>query len=499
MPSILDTVFNRIDYNSSYGSLFSRSQGQYNEVSWSGYSDRLARYDIYNAYYSNEAYSKVLSGIRLLKFDKGYYPYIRGIYNPVSRQADLYVAKVYGGSINFKNPSIGAIPLVSDSEALVRDIQKIWKWSKLNTNKSNFVRYGTVLGDSCIKIVENIENGKVYLQILDPSKIRDATFDEVGNITSVVIQYKMLYDGSIVEYREEIDKDSFRTFKDNQPFAFVKDSNGKAVSEWDNDYGFIPVVLAKHKNVGFNWGGNAFFTQLNKIDEINDEASLLNDQIRKAIDVIWYFGGASGKQVVEQTQENKRDYLKALYGPKDSKPHPMVSDINIEAALKNLLEMINEIEKDMPELSLYKIRDHDRLTAPGIKAAYSDAIDRILEARVNYDDSLITANKMALVVASLRKYGLEGSYTKEDLENESESLEHYIGDRAIISDELSLHERITFLKDTNANPEFIWTELGYSESQLGDIENPEPAPSNTFNTSVTPEENIPFDSIDPTN
>lgn len=495
MPSLLNSIINRVQYNTEYTTLFSRSFESYNEINWNASTNRLSRYDMYNAYYSNEVYGRLFNGSRLLKFEKGHYPYIRGIYNPVSRLADLYVSKVYGGSIDFKNPQNGAIPIDSESETLIKDIQKIWKWSNFNTNKSNFVRNGAVLGDSFIKVIDDVERKRVYFQVLDPKKIQDAEFDEVGNVKTVIICYKMLWENKIIEFKEIITEDSFSTFKDNQPFAFYTNSNGNKVSEWENEYGFVPLVIVKHKNVGFNWGGNAFFTQLNKIDEINDEASLLNDQIRKAVDVMWYFSGAGGKSVVEQSQESRRDSVKALYGPKDSKPMAMVSDIAIDSALKNLLEMLNEIEKDMPELSLYKIRDHDRLTAPGIKAAYSDAIDRILEARVNYDDGLIKANKMALSIGGMRSYGMSGIYSIEDYTNDSDSLEHYIGDRNIISDDLSLHETITFLKDTQANPEFIWKELGYPKKQLGDMKNPNPQPINSFGNS----NQVLQDEIDPTN
>jgi hypothetical protein len=210
------------------------------------------------------------------------------------------------------------------------------------------------------------------------------------------------------------------------------------------------------------WGAPPFHSTVAKIDEMNDAASLLNDQIRKAVNVIWYFSGvAAGSDLSISGQlddgtatsdpTSRRDKLPAIYGPKDSAPTAMIAPLDIANTAANIQNMLAEIERDMPELSLHRVREMGQMTAPGIRAGYNDAIDKITESRGNYDDALIRAHKMAISIGAYRR--LEnftafdtGSYARGDLD-------HYIAERPVIEDMLSKQERISVMQGLPDNPE----------------------------------------------
>lgn len=429
-----------------------------------------SRYPLYQSYYDNVAYSSINVQSRTLKEKYKLYKNIRGIYNPVARQNQLIVSHIYGGSIDVEHMTGGAIPIVTDNEAILDALRLIFKWSRFGEQKSLYVRWGALLGDVFLKVVDDRAKEKVMAEVIHPNHVYDATFDSVGNITAAIIQYTRnvepdldnarpsgLYGFDIPTfkakssylYTEKITKDKFETFRDGKPFAYYLDSAGKPVSEWDNEFGFVPLVMANHFNLGLKFGGNAYYNSLRKVDEVNHEASLLNDQIQKIIIPLLFASGVRDKKQIDVAAE-KEDQYSIIYSPsKDAKLEAIVGQIDLEGALKNIQEMNRELERDMPELAFQSMRERNGdFTAPGIRAGYSDAIGRIVDARGNYDHALVRALQMAISIGGHNGYeGFESfsldSYDRGDLDM-------YIKDRPVIADSLGLGEKLDKLSQVGS-------------------------------------------------
>lgn len=435
---------------------------------WNDYQSRLFRYALAEAYYANIAYRNISSFSSRLKSNSSLYRHIRGIYNPVSRLTEAYAAKVYGGSLDFEDLSRGAIPLTMASDELKLAIRQLWLWSNWGIQKTLYVRYGAQLGDVFLKVIDEPEKEKVRLEIVHPGKIKDCVFDAVGNVKEINIEYERVEpDGKTwYVYGEKITQQSFATTKAGKPYAYNTDENGKGVTEWPNPYGFVPMVLTKHKDMGQVWGANAFHGQIGKIDELNDAASLLNDQVRKAVNVMWYFAGATKRPTLDTSTENK-DEIAILYGPSDSQPFAMIAPVDITAAGANIQALLSEIERDMPELALHRLRDGGNLTAPGVRSAYSDAIDRFTEAQGTYDDGLIRAHKMAVTIGGLRRYKGFESFGLDSYDNGD--LEHFINERPIVSDELTKEQKLQALQAGQAPLWLIMRELDFDEETIDEV------------------------------
>lgn len=442
---------------------------------WDDYNPRQFRYAMYKAYDTNTAYDAVTHFANQLKVSGKLYKHIRGIYNPVSRLRESYVDKLYGGALDFETLEGGAIPLVfvdaSNPDTLRNAIRNLWLWSNMRLNKDLYVRTGVTLGDVAWKVVDDPAKGKVRLEVLHPGKIKDVTLDAVHNVKAITIEYERTDKdtGRNYVFTEMIDGEWFRTFRDGQPYAYTVDGDGQAVAEWRNPYGFVPVVLVQHCNVGMTWGANAFYAQVGKIDELNDAASLLGDSVRKAINpMLRAIGFKAGANIIFDT--SNRDELPVLYGPEGSSIEPLTPQIDIAAAGANIDRLLLELERDLPELALHRLREGGQLTAPGVRAAYADAIGRYKSAMSAYDDGLIRAQKMALSIGGFRGYeGFKGitldSYARGELE-------HYIRDRAIIEDQMSKQERIAALQGLPAEPakaRLILQEMGYSQQQIDEV------------------------------
>lgn len=445
------------------------------EFPWDDYESCLFRYAMYAAYDTNTAYDSVQRFSTALKRSGQLYKHIRGIYNPVSRLTESYVDKIYGGALDFETLETGAIPLVfandANADALRNALRNVWLWSNLRLNKDLYVRQGALLGDVAWKIVDDSQRGKVRMELLHPGKIREFDVDAVHNVKRIVIEYERddPETGRSYVYTEEIDQERFATYKDGEPFAFVEDQEGQRVPAWPNVYGFVPVVLVQHRNVGRQRGANAFYAQVGKIDELNDSASLLGDAVRKAVNpMLRATGFRSGTKI--EVSSTERDEIPILYGPEGTSIEPLTPQLDAVAAGVNIDRLLMELERDLPELSMHRLREGGNLTAPGVRSAYSDAIGRYRSAMSAYDDGLIRAQKMALSIGGFRGYdGFAGitldSYTAGELE-------HYIKDRPIIEDALSKQDRIMILSNLSDRPEvarLVLEELSFSQQQIDEI------------------------------
>lgn len=446
------------------------------DYDWDNVNARLFRYALAEAYYSNIVYRDIATFSGTLKAQHSLYRSIRGVYNPVYRLVEAYGAKVYGGTLDFEDLSAGAIPIRMATPELMDAIKQVWLWSNWQNDKTLYVRTGAKLGDSAIKIVDEPDKGRVRMEVLHPGKIKDITVDAVGNVKAATIEYRQ-YDAEKdrwFTYTEKITKTNpqtvhFATFRDGKPYAFNADTAGNPMPEWDVPYGFIPLVVVHHKNVGMQWGANAFNAARDKIDEINDAASLLNDQTRKAVNVLWYFAGVAGAKELSvstntASDDKDRDKMPAIYGPADSVPTPMIANVDIAAASEIIAQMLLELERDMPELALHRLREGGNLTAPGVRAAYDDAVSRFKEAQGVYDDGLIRAHKMAVTIGGFRGYdGFAGfgldSYERGDLD-------HIIAERPVVGDDLSKSEKINALQAAQAPSWLILQELGYDDDTI---------------------------------
>lgn len=459
------------------------------ESGWDVYDARLSRYALYESYLNNTAYKSINAQAAMLKTSNGLYRRIRGIYNPVGRQNKLLTAYIYGGNLDLENLAIGALPIKTDNPALLPALRNLLNWSRWSRQKSMYVRYGASLGDVFIKVNDDRAAQKVRMEVLHPAKIREMETDASGNITRVIIEYECdealdldtLKPGARAFseqqrksylYTETIDKEWFRTYKDGEPFAYYTDMRGQPVSEWPNEYGFVPLVKAAHADIGLLYGANAWYESMGKINEINDAASLLNDNLRKATVPLLKALGMSKSEGL-QFESTGKDELNIIYVPSENADMlPIQLNIDVGGALDNIEKMLAELERDMPELSLQRIRENgSQMTAPGVRAGYADAFTRIEEAQGAYDEALVRAMQMGVTIGGYNRY--EGFESFNLASYPAGAMEMTIKPRPIIGDSLSREQRLTALSALANQPPAVQRltlqELEYDETTINAV------------------------------
>lgn len=458
------------------------------ELGWDEYQARKYRYALNDLYYNNAIYKNLQTvasrGMGMIgaqrKIDQRLYKHIKGVYNPVYRLIEAYVSKVYGGMLDLDKLDSGSFPVQNADDALRDLLRQQLVHANWRANKSLYVRQGAKYGDIFFKVVDHTTRGRTQIELLRPDYVKDFEKDSDGRIERIIIEYdRMPEDESYIPGREEkakkpylyteiITPDSFSTFKDGEPFAYVNDFEGNPQKEWKNDYGIVPVNHVMHRDEGVEWGAAAFNNSLDKIDELNHQASLLNAAIQKSIDVTWLMIGFNNIDEKTLFNTDEKDDMKVLLAagatPADVDVKPLVPNINIADTLANIKALQDELERDMPELAMYRMRENPQQTATGSLMANNDAVDKFQEAQGIYDAGISEALQMSIAMSGLRGYnGYQGYSIEMFLDN---GFEFYIKPRPIIDDELSKSEKVTALIGSQAPARWTWKELGIADDEI---------------------------------
>ncbi|MFH1574633.1 MAG: hypothetical protein ABIG68_11660, partial [Acidobacteriota bacterium] len=322
---------------------------------------RRMRYALLWAFFENTAYRSIHSWSASYKRQYGLYRYIRNIYNPANRMGIFWQTHLMGGRLD---PEAGdgktepnALPILTEHEELRRAIAHLWELSNWQVNKDVFTLWGSIFGDVALEVVDDPLREKVYLKIANPSLIKSVELDPFGNVKAYVFEEKRPHPNSqrkqTVTYTEIAIRDGenvvYQTQLNGQAYAWPgQEQDGRPVAEWSRPYGFIPLVMVKHNDVGLDWGWSEMHPGRGKFQEVDDLASKLSDQIRKLVEAPWFFAGVDkpastptttsrDSETYQQTSASAdrpqpgREEMPALYGPQGATATPLVAPLDIEA------------------------------------------------------------------------------------------------------------------------------------------------------------------------
>jgi hypothetical protein len=424
---------------------------------WDQWESRRSRYTFNWGMYNNNLFQDFLfPGLSApYKSRFGLYRETRHLYNPANRLVDFYATYTHGGSLD---PEAGggdetrsALPIETDNQSLRPAIARAWDDSRWQVNKDHYIRIGAALGDVALKVVDDTQKRKVYLQVVYPGSIKWADRDPYGRVRSYIIEeYRRdprvvgMRDVSpnvdprsgraVVRYTEKAFLDGedvvYQTFLNGLPFdwniserdGLVMGNRAGAVVEWSEPYGFVPLVIVEHESVGLGWGLCCFHAGLSRFREVDDAASNLGDQIRKAINGPWLVSGvkAPGRgqnapspndtlQFVSPTPTPgnpmpDRQSLKYITAPADAKATPMVFPLDIAGVTKHIEMLKADIEQCYSELLADVHAASGAASGRALRVARQRASARVQARRPGYDDGLVCGLKMLLAMSGLRGY-----------------------------------------------------------------------------------------------
>lgn len=403
------------------------SDSQGNSPDFGSWDARLARYEILWSFMENTAYRNIHNWATKYKADYGLYKYTRNIYNPANRLIDFWQTHIMGGALDTEagdgKESPSALPIITDNDSLRTAIAKLWLQSNWQINKDMVAFYGALFGDVFIQASDDVQRQKVCLEVIHPGLVKSVTLDGTGNVKAYTIEeqrpdpddasgQRMATYTEIVGRGEGLEV-SFQTLKNNVPYAW-----NKVAAEWSEPYGFVPLVKIQHANMGLDWGWSELHPELSKIREVDDMASKLNDQIRKTVEAPMLITGVkkpdatpttTGSTAKQSAPEPGREEIPTLYGPPGAEVHFMVAPLQIADTLATIKAILEEIERDYPELKFDIWNAGSDASGRALRTARQPTEVKVQKRRASYDSGLVKAHQMAVAIGGLRGYdGYQG-------------------------------------------------------------------------------------------
>lgn len=403
------------------------------------------------AWYTNSVFDALMDAAAYRQYHN-LYRNTRTIINPVTRCVDWYAGRVYPGVVTVRPSDLpngvqSAVPLAPSMDpAVVQAVGEWWDMTNWQTGKNTMVRFGAIAGDVLVGLADDPFTGVVTADIVWGGEIAALDLDPAGNVERYRREFQVLdASGKAYLYGKEVDRDTIRTYKDGRLHAY--DDNP---AEWDNPYGFVPAVWAKHKDIGATYGAPATACVLPKLDEINQYISLVVDRSRKVFESpLIITAPASLKnilgrakttddttQAVAAEKEDDRDVIRTLRLPPGTEIHQL--ELTVDSALAVIEALNREIEADLPELTMYReLRAMTQVTGPAAARLVGDVESRLVEAAANYDRPCERLFTMALAVSGWRAssgaWGPVSSLTERQRAFLPFSLDTYTGKSDIVA------------------------------------------------------------------
>jgi hypothetical protein len=368
-------------------------------------------------YFSNGLYDDVLAQAVYLST---WSPAMKSLRTPVNRSVEFYAAHLWPGSLP------DALPIVAADERIIEPIAQLWQWSAWDAAKQRAARWFAMLGNMflCNRISE--DRSKTFIQAIKPSYVTHFSADYRGIIQTIRIDIPTTKGGESITHTEYYDKQEYKIWEGDHNSSDELKELGDPIQTGDllAEYGidFVPVTHAKFHDSGDRLGNACFVHALDKIDEVNRQATRLHQMLYRFNKATWAVtanamdatgrplpaprlpsSDASGpnarREVEEQDEEIK-------YLPGMSKLESLVPQIAWEQALKILEAQAAELRRDLPELLFYDLETRTDLSGRAIRTLLSGAIDRCLEARGQAETALARADAIGLSIA--QHLGLEG-------------------------------------------------------------------------------------------
>ena len=420
---------------------------------WASYEARVQRYALLWAYVQGNPYQQALHGwSKGMKVAYGLYKYTRAIYNPAYELASFYRANVWGGVLDSDagdgNGRKTSLPIIipeknKKHEALRTAISTLWRASNWRARRNIVPYYGAGMGDVAIQVIDDPKRAAVYLKIIHPGNIEEVDLDPFGNVKGYTLSHERLDNkGKTAVFTETCERDGdriiYRIFKDGKPDSWgMVDEDGKPRNEWDEPYGFVPMVFISNKNFGNDYGMSEAFPKIQLLREIDDQGSKLNDQVRKMVDAPWLMAGVkqpketpkiTNTEPTTNAPQPGRQEIPMFYGDVGATASALVTDLSITDTIENITKMQDTLEKAYPELALHRARSGN-LAAETLRILQQDAAAKVIEYREVYDAALVNAHMMAITIGGIKGYDGYEAFGADS--HDDGDLSHAIGDREV--------------------------------------------------------------------
>ncbi len=271
------------------------------------------------------------------------------------------------------------------------DILEIWERSNLQAEKYKLVRYGANTGDAFL-ILQNLgSDAQVIPRII------------VANSEDMTVQ------------KDPDDQNQVQWAK--QSYIFFDDRGRSHTRDWiywpdrierytdqkmdegypqPHPFGEVPVVHIKNLDIGEAYGLNSWHNVQSQIDEVNELASFSNRILLRYADPTLIARGMQPgtKPIIRKgLNEDNVYYMPNIEANLEILEY---QGVVLPHILEHVREVTNNIQDQLPELTLSKIREQSGLSGYAVSLHAAELIAKIQELRGNYANGLEWINSLAL-------------------------------------------------------------------------------------------------------
>lgn len=347
---------------------------------------------------------------------------------------DFYASTVYQGDVSTDGQplpigSVEAIPIdpqVAGSKArqdelllAIAQTETAWNWKQFMIQRPMMT---AVLGDCLTELVDDPKLDFIYPRMVWPGHVKDIDLDFVGNVNKYTVEYMSAEQDEFgiwrsFVYTRIVDKDTFRYFKDWEPYDYFGDGTGGVVP---NPYGFVPAVWDRHK-IGWGVRGeSALGSTRQALIELNSMLSHAFDFQRKAYLIPAMVSGTvnrTKKRIrigrddtgLNEFGESQADDAAALIEEYHILPvhgeNPQLLQPRFD--LGSTTDLIDRLRgwmlEENPEASFYsQLRGMREVTAPAAERILGDAVSLCKRARAGMDIGTIKLFQMNISMVAHR-------------------------------------------------------------------------------------------------
>lgn len=370
---------------------------------------------------------------------------LRSLRNPAHRVVEFYAAKLRL-DVDTIEYGVDAVARQDNLKAAIKVINRASNW---DAEERVSVRQFAWAGDLFIKVSNKEKNGEtvsVYLERMDPRHVTDFDKDERGFFTLLRIdtpKFRRMDNGESEDYTltEVWSKEDqlYSVYEHTEPTGSALDKlgtpedtvlSGEYVPDEEGGYtgyDFIPVVHAKARDIGSDRGLSVFAHAFGGIREGDRIATKLHDMLfPKILWVATVENGApgelpeiemeseatgGGKQWANghrryNAEQEARSGIALRLGEDVArfssgvKLEPKIPDRNFQAHSNALAEQVKEVERELPEASIDRLREME-LSGVAMRTALGDVYDRYTEAFENFSSVMVRAYQMAFTVGQV--------------------------------------------------------------------------------------------------
>lgn len=323
---------------------------------------------------------------------------ILGFFNPIRQIIEAY-SGIYPGEF-------GKDVCIADDyngepidENLQDYIGQIWRQSNLDTTKANLLEWGPNLGTVGIRISAQDDPDPLRRRILitfdHPSRITDYDEDDQGNVTRVLLRYKMKLRKDLGDTNpRDVDVEELWT-KDK----FSRKYNGVeqlSAEQQVNALGFCPYIILQHRNRGARWGEHAYAGSETIIHSINHLIARQDKSVDRHIFPKWFV--AAGGQPPKNVDVGEESVAYCKMNPESPTPifSPLVAALNQSDTMAFWDAIIELMREKQPEMLINYVKLISGVSGETLARVLQPAEKRIKDARAAYDHAMKRALQIGL-------------------------------------------------------------------------------------------------------